>query len=137
LKLNHLSFPSSDVEATAAFFERYLECKVAPAGSGRFLSRPDFDIVIEHAEGRVDEWPRNFHIGIELPAVDDVQAMYERFVAEGIRMETQLLKHPRGSRFFCWIPGGFLLEVNTRADVAERYRPMFAGGQTLSADSSQ
>jgi catechol 2,3-dioxygenase-like lactoylglutathione lyase family enzyme len=137
LKLNHLSFPSSDVEATAAFFERYLECKVTVSGNGRYLTRRDFDIVIEQAEGRHDEWPENFHIGIELPAVHDVQAMYERLVADGVKMATQLFKHPRGSRFFCWIPGGFMLEVNTREDVEERYRPMFAAGTKPTADTAQ
>lgn len=137
MKLNHLSFPSSDVDATAAFFERYLECRITTSGNGRYLTRRDFDIVIEQAEGRHDEWPKNFHIGIELPTVQEVEAMYERLVADGIKMQTKMIKHPRGSRFFCWIPGGFMLEVNTRVDVEERYRPMFAGEAKLSVDTAQ
>ena len=126
MKLNHLSFPSFDVAATAAFFERYLECKVTAMGSGRVLTRSDFDIVLEDANDRAVDWPANFHIGIELPSLQELQSMHARFVAEGVRMETSLIEHPRGSRFFCWVPGGFMLEVNTRADAAERFRSMFA-----------
>lgn len=33
MKLNHLSFPSSDVSATATFFEAHLGCIVAARGA--------------------------------------------------------------------------------------------------------
>lgn len=126
MKLNHISFPSSDIDATAAFFERYLECKVTVFGSVRVLTRSDFDIVLEDAEDPAIDWPVNFHIGVELPTLQAVRTLYERVIEDGVRMETELIEHARGSRFFCWIPGGFMLEVNTREDAAERFRGMFA-----------
>lgn len=130
MKLNHISFPSLDVSATAAFFERYLECKVTVLGTGRVLTRQDFDIVLEDGHDLDMAWPRNFHMGIELQSLDELQSTYRRFVDDGIRMETELITHPRGSRFFCWIPGGFMLEVNTREDAQARFRPMFASTAT-------
>jgi hypothetical protein len=30
-------------------------------------------------------------------------------------METEVLSHPRGSRFFCRAPGGMMFEINTRS----------------------
>ena len=71
MKLNHLSFPSTDVAATAAFFEQQLGCASATRGPGsRILKRPGFDIVIDDASGHDMTWPHNFHIGFELPSVD-------------------------------------------------------------------
>lgn len=52
MKLNHLSFPSSDTAATAAFFERNLGFTIAGAWDQSFiLKRPGYDVVIEHASG--------------------------------------------------------------------------------------
>ena len=67
MKLNHLSFPSTDVEATSAFFEKHLGCTASVFGTSRLLKRPGFDIVIEDASDIAVDWPRNFHLGFELP----------------------------------------------------------------------
>jgi hypothetical protein len=40
-------------------------------------------------------------------------------------METPVIAHERGSRFFCRAPGGVMFELNTRADAAEAYRGTF------------
>jgi hypothetical protein len=40
-------------------------------------------------------------------------------------METGVISHERGSRFFCRAPGGVMFELNTRADAAEPYRGTF------------
>ncbi|WP_028227446.1 VOC family protein [Paraburkholderia ferrariae] len=125
MKLNHLSFPSADTAATAAFFERYLGFTI----SGRWeksyiLKRPGFDVVIDHA-GETPAWPRAFHAGFELPSFDAVQALYERFKAEGVEMETEVFNNGRGSRFFCRAPGGVMFEINTRRDAAPEYQGTF------------
>jgi catechol 2,3-dioxygenase-like lactoylglutathione lyase family enzyme len=125
MKLNHLSFPSRDVAATADFFTRYLGCTGSAFGSTQILKRVGFDIVIEDASDRDVTWPQNFHIGFELPSLADLQATYRRLVGDGVRMETALITHVRGSRFFCWIPGGIMIEINTRADATEEYRQTF------------
>ncbi len=120
MTLNHLSFPSPDLQATTLFFEQQLGCTVRRMGPFNILKHQGFDIVIEdarpHGIDRVD-WPHNFHIGFELPTRQAVADLYERLLAQGVSF-TQALHHAlRGSRFFCQAPGGLVIEVNTREDA--------------------
>ena len=123
--LNHLSFPSRDVVATAAFFERQLGCTVTAFGSSRLAKRPGFDIVIEDASARTVDWPENFHVGFELASVEAVHEAHRRFAADGVELKTDVFHHPRGSRFFCEAPGGLLFEINTRSDADTAFRGTF------------
>ena len=126
MKLNHLSFPSRDVAATGAFFERYLGCSVSLKSQHAWiLKRPGFDIVIENAATHAVDWPHNFHLGFELPTVDAVRNLWENFKGEGVDIQTDFFKHVRGSRFFCRVPGGVLVEINTREDADVAYRGTF------------
>jgi len=125
MKFNHVSFPSYDVAATASFFVQHLGCAASDFGSSRILKRHDFDIVIEDASDRDVEWPLNFHIGFELESASAVLALYQSFKEAGVDFETDVIQHVRGSRFFCWVPGGILVEINTREDAAEPYRTGF------------
>jgi catechol 2,3-dioxygenase-like lactoylglutathione lyase family enzyme len=124
MKFNHISFPSTDVDATAGFFARYLGCTVSTYGKARIVKRPGFDIVIDHAEGDVT-WPHHFHIGFEVPTAQDVVMLYAQLQADGVHFLTGVLAHERGSRFFCEIPGGVGVEINTRADATEEFRASF------------
>ncbi|HEX6703894.1 MAG TPA: VOC family protein [Albitalea sp.] len=124
--LNHMSFPSREADAAARFFERYLGFTISPMGTSRVLKKDGLDIVIEDASGREVNWPHNFHIGVELPTVEAVHELRALLVSQGEKMETAVLGHARGSRFFCWVPGGMMLEVNTRADANDQYRTTFA-----------
>ncbi len=130
MTLNHLSFPSRDVVATAAFFERQLGCTVTPFGTSRLAKRPGFDIVIEDASTRTVDWPENFHLGFELDTVDAVREAHRRFAADGVTMKSDVFHHPRGSRFFCEAPGGLLFEINTRSDAEAAYRSTFESQRT-------
>ncbi|MDR5780710.1 VOC family protein [Caballeronia sp. LZ065] len=126
MKLNHLSFPSSDTAATARFFEHYLGFTIAGSWEQSYiLKRPGFDVVIDHAGDYTPSYPRAFHVGFELPTLDDVQALHERFTADGVEMETAVFNNGRGSRFFCRAPGGVMFELNTRSDAAAEYRGTF------------
>ena len=126
MKLNHLSFPSSDVSATAEFFVEYLGFVLsAEVGGACVLKYPGFDVVIDRAEGYTPDWPQNFHIGFELPSVEAVQEMHDRFKTEGVHMETGVFNNERGSRFFCRAPGGVMFEMNTRIDAAPEYQGTF------------
>lgn len=125
MKFNHISFPSRDVPATAAFFERYLGCTASSFSTSSILKRHDFDIVIEDAGDHPVDWPRNFHIGFELPTVQDVEQLYQMFEAGGAQLDTAVIRHVRGSRFFSTVPGGVMVEINTREDAAEAYRATF------------
>ncbi|RAR58429.1 catechol 2,3-dioxygenase-like lactoylglutathione lyase family enzyme [Paraburkholderia unamae] len=126
MKLNHLSFPSSDTAATATFFERHLGFTIAGTWDQSYiLKRPGYDVVIDHVSDGAPAWPKAFHLGFELPDLDAVRALYERFSAEGVQMETGIFNNGRGSRFFCRAPGGVMFELNTRADAAPEYRGTF------------
>ena len=126
MKLNHLSFPSADTAATAQFFEQYLGFTVLGVWEKSYiLKRPGFDVVIDHSSNDVPAWPRAFHAGFELPDLEAVRQLYERFKADGVAMETEVFNNGRGSRFFCRAPGGVMFELNTRADAAPEYRDSF------------
>lgn len=125
LTFNHLSFPSRDVAATAGFFERHLEWQATPMGRSMVLKGHGFDVVIEDAADRPVQWPGNFHIGFELPSLEALKSLFQRFKAADVDFATGLISHERGSRFFCRIPGGVLVELNTREDAAAPFRAGF------------
>jgi catechol 2,3-dioxygenase-like lactoylglutathione lyase family enzyme len=125
MRFNHISFPSSDYKASLAFFERHLGCTSTLYDNYAVLKRHDFDIVVEDARERNVVWPENFHIGFEVSTAAAVARLYSEFVEAGTRMTTGLIKSARGSRFFCEIPGGIQVEINTREDAAEEYRASF------------
>ena len=126
MKLNHLSFPSTDVPATAGFFIKHLGFTLsAKLGGAYVIKRPGFDVVIDEAADYSPVWPENFHVGFELPCVEDVYALYDRFKAAGVHLETGVFNNDRGSRFFCRAPGGVMFELNTRADAASKYQGTF------------
>ncbi|OXJ08487.1 extradiol dioxygenase [Burkholderia sp. AU6039] len=126
MKLNHLSFPSADTRATARFFERHLGFTIAGSWEQSWiLKRPGFDVVIDHVSDDRPAWPANFHVGFELPSLDEVRTLFERFREEGVEMVTDVFNNGRGSRFFCRAPGGVMFELNTRADAAPAYQGTF------------
>ncbi|SEK34595.1 Catechol 2,3-dioxygenase [Roseateles sp. YR242] len=125
MKFNHLSFPSRDVPATASFFEQHLDWQVTAMGRSRMLKGYGFDVVIEDAADRPVDWPGNFHIGFELPSLEALRGLYERFQSDGVEFASGLITHERGSRFFCRVPGGVLVELNTREDAAAPFRAGF------------
>src|SRR5262245_36074585 len=91
-KFNHLSFPSTDVSRTVAFFERYMGCSVSARGTieGKnfewaVLKRAEFDIVIESADRALD-WPFQCHLGLEMDTAAEVHALHEQFAREGVEM---------------------------------------------------
>lgn len=149
MKLNHLSFPSTDVPATAEFFVKYLGFTTSVVVAGAYvLKRPGFDVVIELADddsatstivsaskaeagpysewiGDNGKWPKAFHVGFELPDADAVHALHSRFKADGVHVVNEVFNNERGSRFFCRAPGGVMFELNTRADAAPAYQGTF------------
>lgn len=126
MKLNHLSFPSHDPARTAAFFERYLGFTLVLNAGHCILKRPGFDVVIEDMRGSAESsWPPTFHVGFELPSRAAVEALHAQMLADEVPMETAVISHERGSRFFCRAPGGVMFELNTRADAAPAYQGTF------------
>ena len=128
--LNHMSLPTHDVPGTVAFFVRYLDAKTFPFGTSCVVKKDGWDIVIEDAGDRDVAWPGNFHIGMELATRAELEQMYAAMLADAVPIQTPLFVHVRGSRFFCWMPGEVLLEVNTREDAQPQYKATFASQQS-------
>jgi len=146
-KLNHMSLPSQDVLATAAFFERYLDFSASMTTPNfAILKRPGFDLVIERASAEAPTvqaiggnshrddvstdpnlavWPMAFHVGLELPTLEDVRNLRDALTSNGFAAETDIFNNDRGSRFFLRAPGGVMIEFTTRADAAEAFRGTF------------
>jgi len=126
-KLNHMSFPTTNVAETAAFFEKYLGCDIVAVGQSCLLKRNGYDIVLDHVAEQV-VWPKGFHFGVEVDSLADVHTLYQQFLAGGVHMETEVFNNARGSRFFCRTPGGVMVEVNTRADMQrqEQWQKLFS-----------
>jgi len=122
--LNHLSFPTADVAATAAFLERHFGCEILATGDSILLKRDGFDIVLDGVS-EAQPWPADFHIGFEMPTLRQVLDLYTAFKAEGVHMETEVFNNSRGSRFFCRTPEGVMLEVNTREDKGDGWEALF------------
>ncbi len=125
LLLNHLSFPTVNVEVEARFFEEHLGAVVEhrDAASGSALLRHgSIDIVLEKMSDTVP-WHRDFHFGFELATRRDVEAIYEKLKQLGVHLDTEIFNRiGRGSRFFARTPGGIQLEINTREDAETKYR---------------
>ena len=122
--LNHLSFPTRDPAATAAFFEKHFACEIVAAGEHILLKRDGFDIVLERS-GEQPGWPATFHIGFEMSTLQQVKALHRAFKADGVQLETEVFNNSRGSRFFCRTPEGIMIEVNTREDKADDWQKLF------------
>jgi hypothetical protein len=74
---------------------RHLGCSlefISPAAA--MLKRAGFDIVIE-AKDHTVVWPHNFHLGFELPSVDELSELYQHLLAQGVNMQTGLFQHER------------------------------------------
>ncbi|QHI97431.1 VOC family protein [Xylophilus rhododendri] len=122
--LNHLSLPTTNPAATAAFFQQHFGCEIVAVGQSILLQRDGFDIVLDHVQEPAS-WPSNFHFGFEMATLLEVQDLYETFRQAGVKMETEVFNNTRGSRFFCRTPEGVLIEVNTREDKEGGWRQLF------------
>lgn len=122
--LNHLSFPTANPAATAAFLEKHFGCEIVMAGESILLKRDGFDIVLDGTRDAT-HWPADFHLGFEMATVQDVQELHQAFKEAGVHMETEVFNNFRGSRFFCRTPEGVMIEVNTRQDKQDEWRKLF------------
>ncbi len=78
MDLNHLHLGVDDVEASAAFYERFGFRKDVWHGGALFLVNDDgFELAVgKHGRADLPDW---FHIGFKLPAADAVRALQTQF----------------------------------------------------------
>jgi catechol 2,3-dioxygenase-like lactoylglutathione lyase family enzyme len=108
--------PSTDVQAHAAFFERYFDFihrsnRASPAiaivsGDGGFT------LVLQRKKRAEDTYPEGFHVGFIVADIASVERAHARLVSGGVivgNVET----NNRGTMIYCRTPGGIVVEVST------------------------
>lgn len=124
LKFNHLSFPTQNTQAEAAFFVRYFGAKIeftTPEGIV-LLKQGEMDIVLESTNDQCI-WLKDFHFGFELDTKLQVEQMFTTLKNDGVVLDTNVFNRVgRGSRFFGRTPGGVQFEINTREDMNEKWK---------------
>ena len=114
MKLNHLHLTVTDVVASRQFLEKYFGLKGQNAeyhkgfdvlldedGMVLTLMKPGKDVEVKY--------PGYFHIGFGQPSEASVDALYERFKADGFDVQPPERSH--AYTFYVEAPGGFLVEV--------------------------
>ena len=115
MQLNHIDLPVPDVAAATAFFVDGFGFTLAEQRGNHgmaILTSPGMVLVLTRSTEAV--YPPSFHIGFLQPSADAVQAAYAHLLASGIAVP-EAPKTMRGSLlFYCYAPGGVLVEVSHR-----------------------
>ena len=124
MKLNHLSFPTHDVESEAKFWEdafgSTIEFVDEDSGSA-LIKHGGVDVVLEAMHEKIS-WHKDAHFGFEFETKAQVDALYQKLTKAGVVLETEVFNRVgRGSRFFGRTPGGVQFEVNTRQDMESKW----------------
>ena len=119
---NHANFVVEDVAASALFFTRHFGFR--PLGEGRdnfIILMGDDGFVLNlmgPGKGEVVTYPKNFHVGFFVDAATEVVAKHAELNATGYAPgEVRELRRGGSitTTFYCPAPGGFLVEVATKA----------------------
>jgi lactoylglutathione lyase len=109
VKLNHLHLTVTDVQAAADFLERYFGCEYQGGNKGMAFMFDDDGLVLTLMRGKNVTYPGHFHIGFHQAAHEEVDAIYQRLVADGYTVDPPA--HSHGYTFYVDAPGGFTVEV--------------------------
>jgi len=122
MKLNHLDLHVQDVNATAAFFERYfgLTIRSNPQSSALVILTDEsgFVLVLQRAKAS-ERYPEGFHLGFLLDDVPSVLAVHARAVADGVAV-SDVIVNGRGTMVYLTLPDGYHVEVSCQK---HRYAP--------------
>jgi catechol 2,3-dioxygenase-like lactoylglutathione lyase family enzyme len=116
MHLNHLDLQVTDVQAHAAFFERFFDFvhrsnRASPAiaileGDGGFT------LVLQRKKRDDERYPEGFHVGFVVDDVGLVEDARARLVAGGA-VVSDVIVNGRGTMIYCETPDGILVEVST------------------------
>lgn len=120
MNLNHVNLVVTDVAASRAFFEKYfgfrcivekgVDTFVGLAGKGGMaLALSNFD----HADEVT--YPHLFHVGFFIESDEAVNALFERFRADGLEVGERKNFHGAWT-FYLKAPGGVTVEVAHQGD---------------------
>lgn len=114
MKLDHINLTVSDVARTSAFLKKHFGYRdmFEDNNAGIAVLEDGSDMHINLMKGSKISYPKNFHIGFDLETEENVNKLYERLVADGIKISKP--KHVAWgsytSNFLC--PGGdFSIEI--------------------------
>lgn len=111
MTLNHLNLTVTDVPGTVALFETYFGFRrTAMDNANMAFMRDDHDAFISMFRARDVSYPGMFHIGFTQETEAQVDALYERLVADGFTPTVPREDHGRWT-FYFESPGGVVIEV--------------------------
>lgn len=115
MKLNHINLPVADIAETRDFFVKYFGMKVVLEVGQNMLAilRDEGGLVLNLS--RFDQtseiqYHKDFHIGFFLESREEVVAIYQQMLADGLDVEEPKKDHGRWG-FYFQAPGGFEVEV--------------------------
>jgi catechol 2,3-dioxygenase-like lactoylglutathione lyase family enzyme len=120
MQLNHIDLSVPDVALTTSFFETgfgFEQIQKKRSNGMAILKGSDgFTLVLTRSQ-QSEQYPKTFHIGFLVPSEQAVVDAYIRLEVAGIEFQ-----HPphvvRGCLlFYCYAPGGILIEVSHRLAV--------------------
>lgn len=124
--LRHVALFIQELETAIDFYTRIMGMRIEwqPDVDNVYLTN-DGDVFALH---RVDYTPqaqqRLDHIGFVLDNIDAVDAWYDYFVKEGVRITEEPKTHRDGSRgFYCLDAVGHLLELIYHPPIAKLLKP--------------
>jgi catechol 2,3-dioxygenase-like lactoylglutathione lyase family enzyme len=114
MKINHLSFPVSDLAGAADFFIKFFDFELVEQKGGfvAILSDGDgFTLVLTKSKVDGINYPTDFHFGFLQNSEDQVYAIHKKLTEAG--MDIPEPKSIRGSLGFYFNgPDGILMEVS-------------------------
>lgn len=105
MKLNHLNLSVSDLSAARDFFETYFDFQFLEKKGKALIMMSDSDGLIltltdpkAFKDGKVEPYPKAFHIGFLMKSSNEVDKVYNRLVEGGVQIDKKPFKM-RGSSY--------------------------------------
>lgn len=118
--LNHIDLQVPDVQATAAFFERWLGFTHTTSRSSPaiaiLLGEGGFVLVLQRRQDG-ERYPEGFHVGCVVDREELVVDFHRRVSEAGVRI-SEVTRNGRGTMAYCYAPGDVLVEVSWRPQHA-------------------
>jgi catechol 2,3-dioxygenase-like lactoylglutathione lyase family enzyme len=114
MKLNHIDVQTTDVRATAQFFERHCGFSIrsnAHSDALVFLTDDDGLVLVLQRMKPGERHPEGFHVGFHVNDDQTVLDFHERARADGLEV-SDVQRNGRGTQIYCHAPGGVLVEVS-------------------------
>lgn len=112
MDLNHLHLHVKDLTKSREFYARYFGFEAERLNEGDFVivaNSQGFDLALAQ-DAQSLSFPKWFHFGFHLPTKEAVREMYNRMLADGVKMKNDLSEESYIT-FRCVDPDGYIIEV--------------------------